>query len=240
MGKLYAISTDESRYIYEGEFAEDKPVHFPNQMLFYQEPVEEEEDPKQKKDAKKGEEEDENPYKIVYEIGKSQPISFEIKLVFQGEPYEDDTPLDEEELKKQAAKKGKGGDEAEVRMITPDPVIITHESGRYIEFEMGRMELPVREETEENEDQPPPEEQLVLYQFDQRTDSVKSCIDSEEGIIKIEGLTYELKDGLKGGTYDITVRDITNKIQDHLPQIKITLEIIDPEEPPVPAKGKKK
>lgn len=98
-------------------------------MIFLKEEKEEEPADPKKKDPKKGEpEEDENPNKLVYEVGKSEPLKFEIRTVFQGEPYEDDTPLDEEELKKQAAgKKGKGPEEPEVRMITPDPVIVTQE-----------------------------------------------------------------------------------------------------------------
>ena len=82
----------------------------PNQTLFFKEQKEEEPvDPKQKKDPKKGaEEEDDSANKLTFEIGKSEPLKFEIRAVFQGAPYPDDTPLDEEELKKQAAsKKGK-------------------------------------------------------------------------------------------------------------------------------------
>lgn len=235
------------RYIYEGEFEDGLPLHRPNQIIFFRDQVAPEpEDPKAKKDAKKGEpEEDPNPYKIVYEIGKTEPICFEIRCVFQGEPVVDDSPLDEEELKKQAAaKKGKAGDEPEVRMITPDPVIIHQESGREIEFEMGRMEVPTSPEVE-GEPQPPvplegQEPVWTVYNFDQNTIDFKSYYDTEEGVVKIENLKFEIKDGLKGGKYDIIVRDVTNKIKDHLPDIKISLEIINPEEPPVPVKGKKK
>lgn len=81
----------------------------PNQLVFFKEQKEEEPVDPKKKDPKKGEpEEDPNPYKLQYEVGKSEPLRFEIRAVFQGEPYQDDTPIDEEELKKQAAaKKGK-------------------------------------------------------------------------------------------------------------------------------------
>jgi hypothetical protein len=108
LGKYYAIT---GSYYYEGEFKDDAPSIMPNQIIFFKEQKEEEPvDPKQKKDPKKGaaDDEDENTNKLTFEIGKSEPLKFEIRSVFQGEPYPDDTPLDEEELKKQAAsKKGK-------------------------------------------------------------------------------------------------------------------------------------
>jgi len=97
LGKFYAM---KGVYVYEGRFEDDKQTKIPNQLLYYQEPKEEEPEDKKKKDNKKGEpEEDENPNKIVYEVGVSEPIRIELRAVFQGEDYEDDTPPDEEELK---------------------------------------------------------------------------------------------------------------------------------------------
>jgi hypothetical protein len=231
--------------MYTGEFKDDKPTIMPNKLLFCPEPKEEEPADPKKKDPKKGEpEEDENPNKLVYEIGKTEPIKFEIRTVFQGEPYVDDSPPDEEELKKQAAKKGKAGDEPEVRMVTPEPVVIVQESGREIEFELGRMEVP-KKEGEEGEDAPPQDESqvekvFVPYQFNQKEKGLKSVVLTNEGVAAVEGLEFSLNDKFKGGKYEIIVRDKTPYIDERLGEVRISLEIIDPDEAPVPAKGKKK
>jgi len=60
-------------------------------------------------------------------------------MVFQGEPYEDTSKPPEDDGG--AKKKGKGAtDEPEVRMITPEPVLLEKERGREFEFELGRFE----------------------------------------------------------------------------------------------------
>lgn len=241
-GKYYAIS---GGYVYTGEFKDDQPTIMPNQMIYYVEPKGEEPADPKKKDQKKGEpEEDDNPNKLVYEVGVTGPMRIELRHVFQGEPYEDDTPLDEEEQKKQAAaKKGKATDEPEVRMVTPDPIIITQESGRKIQFELGRMEIPIKEV--EGEEQPPVEEQnqdpvWVSYKFQQDNEELKSSFLSKEGVVIVEDIKYSLQDNFKAGKYEIIARDVTEYISNHLNEIRISLEIINPEEPPVPVKGKKK
>ena len=226
-------------YVYTGEFKDNNPTITPNEMIYFKEVKEEEPVDTKKKDPKKGEpEEDENAIKITYEIGTSEPFNIELRHVFQGEDYEDDTPLDEEELKKQAAsKKGKANDEPEVRIVTPDPIIVTQESGRKIEFELGRMEeQPINEEQPDQE----PEKLWKQYKFKQDSEDNKLEVLSKEGVILLEGLQYSLNDEFKGGKYEIIIKDITPFIQDHLNEVKITLEIIDPEDPPVPVKGKKK
>ena len=114
---------------------------------------------------------------MVYETGKEQKITFEIGFWFQAEAYEDPNPppVQPEEEKKKGAK-GKAKDvpeEPEIRMITPDPVLMAHESGRVFEFELGRLEkfkIPLPE-VQEGEEQPPPEEEQfeekwVQYKFD--------------------------------------------------------------------------
>jgi len=241
-GRLYTISGD---YIYTGEFKDDLPTILPNQLIFHTETKEEDPADAKKKDPKKGEpEEDENPYKLVYEIGKSEPLKFEIRAIFQGEPYEDDTPVDEEELKKQAAKKAKSGEEPEVRMITPEPVIISQESGREFEFELGRLEDPPAPEVEEGAEAPPADEEVQKmfknYKFNQKEEDIFSLFQTNEGVAVIEGIEYSITDEFKGGKYEIIVRDRTPFIEDHLKEIRISLEIIDPEEVPVATKGKKK
>lgn len=88
--------------------------------------------------------------KIVYEIGKeNNAIDFEIQIIHQGASYEDPNPPAVEEKAATAPVKGgkapapgKPADDAkpEIRMITPDPVLMTNESGRTFEFELGRFE----------------------------------------------------------------------------------------------------
>ena len=65
--------------------------------------------------------------------------------MYQGAPFEDPNPPAVEETKapgKGAPKSGKPAEEAkpEIRMITPDPVLMINESGRLFEFELGRLE----------------------------------------------------------------------------------------------------
>ena len=89
--------------------------------------------------------------KIVYEVGKENNfIEFFLHVVFQGPPYEDPNPPPVEEDPKKiaaAAKAAKGAknipvepEKPEPRMITPEPVILSVESGRLFEFELGRKE----------------------------------------------------------------------------------------------------
>ena len=234
-GKFYAMNEG---YVYTGEFKDDKPSIMPNQMIFYQEILEEDPEDKKKKDKKGDLEENENPNKLTYEIGVTEPLKIELRHVFQGEDYEDDTPLDEEELKKQAAKKGKGNDEPEVRMVTPDPIIVTQESGRKIEIELGRFEEVPVEEGEEQEEEP--EKVWKQYKFKQENEENKFEILSKEGVILIDELKFDLNEEFKQGKYEIICKDITPFIDNHLNEVKIALEIIDPEDPLVPVKGKKK
>jgi len=69
-------------------------------------------------------------------------LGFSMDMVFQGEPYEDTSkPTEEDAAANAKGKKGKGAsDEPEVRMITPEPVLLEKERGREFEFEMGRYE----------------------------------------------------------------------------------------------------
>mmetsp|Transcript_11755 Transcript_11755/g.11682 ORF Transcript_11755/g.11682 Transcript_11755/m.11682 type:complete len:211 (+) Transcript_11755:472-1104(+) len=131
--------------------------------------------PDPKKDPKKGaqpheeEKEEEGKLKIVYETGKENNfIEFELHILYQGPPYVDPNPPPPEEEKK-SAPKGKGGkgapaaqqqqEEPEVRMITPDPILMTNETGRLFEFELGRMEKFKKEREEGGEEQENQEEQ---------------------------------------------------------------------------------
>lgn len=79
---------------------------------------------------------------------------------------------------KQLRRKGNNNDEPEIRMVTPPPVIITQESGRTLEFELGRMEIPQVQVEEGAEPPPTPnpdqEKVFVSYPFDQSADTLKS------------------------------------------------------------------
>ena len=59
-------------------------------------------------------------------------------------------------------------------------------------------------------------------------------------MVLIEGLQYAINEKFTAGKYDIFVRDVTQSIDTILPEVKIQLEIINPEEPQIPVKGKKK
>ena len=67
-------------------------------------------------------------------------------MVYYEPAYEDPNPPAVEETKAAPAKGGaKGGKPAEevkpeIRMITPDPVLMINESGRTFEFELGKMD----------------------------------------------------------------------------------------------------
>lgn len=117
-------------------------------------PVEEEEDPKAKKDAKKApaaeEVEGGNEVKILIDTCSTnedqKKLSLNISVVFQGEPYEDPNPPEEDE----AAKKKKGAKdtgEPEIRMITPEPVVLENENGREFEIQLGRNQKSVGQES---------------------------------------------------------------------------------------------
>lgn len=56
-------------------------------------------------------------------------------------------------------------------MITPDPVIMTNESGRLFEFELGKVEK-IKIDNPENPDQELFEEKYVQHKFNQNKDSM--------------------------------------------------------------------
>lgn len=104
-------------------------------------------------------------------------------IVFQGQPYEDPNPPPVEEKQAAPAKGGKAApgkpaEEAkpEIRMITPDPVLMTNESGRLFEIELGRHEKVNKKGTESSEQIPAEgtqnteetEEHWVTYKFNQQ------------------------------------------------------------------------
>lgn len=144
------------------------------------------------------------------------------------------------------AKGGKGAKpveevKQEIRMITPDPVLMANESGRTFEFELGRMEKPKNGETSlgtlnhENQDAAATEEDLpkwVRYRFNQASDTLTQHINTVEGICKVSDLHYKLDDHFKSGSYEIVVRDITVGIANDkkMPEQRIELTIMDPEE----------
>lgn len=111
-------------------------------------PIEaEEEDPKAKKAppgkgaAPMSEEGEGNEIKIsidnAVEDESKKIVGFKMTVIHQAPPYEDPNPPEEDPV---ANKKGKGPAEPEVRMITPEPVVMTIEQGREFEIEIGRIE----------------------------------------------------------------------------------------------------
>ena len=171
----------------ESKFANDEPEFEANLVHLKLPKVEAEEevkaDPKAKKpDPKaaqpKPEDEKEAKNKIVYEIGKEgAQVEFELHVVFQGLPYEDPNPPPVEEKSiapaKGKAPAGKPAEEAkpEIRMITPDPVLMTNENGRLFEIELGRNEKLHKKESleqlpaEGTQNTEESEEHWVNYKF---------------------------------------------------------------------------
>ena len=122
-------------------------------MLFeLQSPFVEEEvvDPKAKKDPKAVKkdapftEEEEAQYgnRKIYLEHKSdlepKEVKFTLRMVYQGPDYEDPNPPEEDEkAKKKPAKGAAVPEEPEIRMITPEPVLLEQESGRVFALELG-------------------------------------------------------------------------------------------------------
>lgn len=159
-GKLHGegeFFVKDGTYKLVSKWEDGVPAHEANKVLFeVLSPVEEEEDPKAKKDAKKAPaapvDEGEgtgNEIKIAVDLAnpneEQRKLTFEMKIVFQGESYEDPNPPEEDDAAKK--KKGKDPSEPEVRMITPEPVILEGEMGREFEFELGRNEQVKIEKT---------------------------------------------------------------------------------------------
>jgi|TARA_B110000285_G_scaffold227003_1_gene287589 hypothetical protein len=121
----------------------------------------EEEDPKAKKappakaPAAEAEEEG-NEVKIqidnALEDETKKIVGFKLTVVHQAAAYEDPNPPEDDPA---ANKKGKAANaEPEVRMITPDPVVMANEQGREFEIEIGRIE-DVKIDTTQTISQPP-------------------------------------------------------------------------------------
>lgn len=93
-------------------------------------------------------------------------------------------------------------EEPEIRMITPDPVIMEKESGRQFEVLMGRTEkfkisqTPSLAEGEEppEETEPQYEERWVNYKFIQSSSQLNYLCESEAGVLKFENLQFMLDD----------------------------------------------
>ncbi len=98
-------------------------------------------------------------------------------------PYEDPNPPPVEEKTAAPAKGGKApagkpaeDSKPEIRMITPDPVLMTNENGRLFEIELGRLEKINKKGTESVEQLPAEgtqhteeaEEHWVNYKFNQQ------------------------------------------------------------------------
>ena len=135
-------------------------------------------------------------------------------------------------------------------MITPDPVLMTNESGRTFEFVLGRFEkkssneastgqLGSQDDVTVEESEP----KWVPYKFNQQIATLVSLnttlilmqrqnINTVEGVCRVSSIEYALDETFRGGSYEIVIRDVTVGIPPHkqLSETKIELLIIDPEE----------
>jgi len=203
------VHVDGGTFQFSSVFIEDKPEFETNQVLLKLPKAQEEEevklDPKaagKKPDPKaaqaKPEEEKEQKNKITYEVGKEgHSIEFEMHIVYQGLPYEDPNQPTQEEIKVQAAAPAKGGKapagkaaeevKQEIRMITPEPVVMVGESGRLFELELGKheknnsmskesLEPAAAEGTQHTEES---ESAWVNYRFNQALNLMKQRIPTE-------------------------------------------------------------
>ena len=66
-------------------------------------------------------------------------------------------------------------EEPEIRMITPEAVLLANESGRLFEIEMGRVEK-FKVENPENPDAEEFEEKYVAYKFNQTKEALKDTV----------------------------------------------------------------
>lgn len=151
-GKLHGegkFFVKDGSYSIEGKYTEGVPEYEANKYLFnLASPIEEEEDPKAKKDAKKPptpiEEEKPEGNAIKISIDVCNPdeskklVSFSLRIVHQAPSYEDPNPPEEDEATKK--KREKAGGEPEVRMIHPEPIEMVNENGREFEIQLGRTE----------------------------------------------------------------------------------------------------
>eukprot|EP00356_Strombidium_inclinatum_P012995 CAMPEP_0170499466 /NCGR_PEP_ID=MMETSP0208-20121228/31478_1 /TAXON_ID=197538 /ORGANISM="Strombidium inclinatum, Strain S3" /LENGTH=371 /DNA_ID=CAMNT_0010777025 /DNA_START=323 /DNA_END=1435 /DNA_ORIENTATION=- len=272
-GKLHGegnFSVKNGTYSLDSEFIDGEPQQQANKhALEVISPAEPEEDPKAKKDPKKAaaaEEHDfgSNEIKVAIDTAtekeESKIFSFQMKVFFQGDSYEDPNPPEEDEAAKK--KKGAPGGEPEIKMITPDPILKDNESGREFEFSLGRTEQvrvdppgssmqklsteamvavatgsgsleKVADSADEGEVEY--EEKWIQYYFDPSTDSSseddkKKTLSTTNGILKVEGLKYELDPArFPGGVFELTISDVTRgiKVSNRLPQIKVDLKVFN-------------
>ena len=147
----FFVKGQDGTYKLAGEWNHGAPTLSSNKYaLEIIAPAKEEEDPKAKKDPKKqvSPEDEEcgtcNEIKLSIDTANSveanRTLSLELKVQFQGEPYEDPNPPEEDEGAKKKGGKKDVAAEPEVRMITPEPILLEKESGRIFEVELGRYE----------------------------------------------------------------------------------------------------
>lgn len=216
--------------------------------------MEEEEDPKVKKDPKKAAaaETTDRGNEIKVEIDVCNPneeqkkLGLKLTVVYQPPDYEDDTPIEEDPKKKG---KEAAPAEPEIRMVTPDPEVLDLESGREFEIELGRIEqVPIAksdappkemedqadEGAEENQEEVEieTEEKWVVYKVDQsKEESVLKCV-TEKGVLLLENLTYELNEEFTGGWFELVITDKTRGLSEEqrLPPTRMDLRVFNSEQ----------
>ena len=163
-----------------------------------------------------------------------------MKIVFQGESYEDPNPPEEDAADK---KKKKDPNEPEVRMITPDPIVLEGELGREFEFELGRNEQVKIEKTpnesqknveadgaaEGEEEEAQYETKWIQYKLDQSGEDLLHRQLTYEGKLQMTNLMFQLDDNFKGGLYELSIKDVTSGLDESklLPTLKADLKVFD-------------
>ena len=91
----------------------------------------------------------------------------------------------------------------------------------------GKSQLEAAEEGE-----PATEEQWVQYKFDQSKEDLALRVPTQNGVLKIENIAYQLNpDTFPAGNFEIVVTDVTEGIPDEekLEQMRLDLKLFDSE-----------
>ena len=168
-------------------------------------------------------------------------LSFGISVVFQGEAYEDPNPPEVDEAA--AKKKGKKeAEEPEIRMITPEAVVMEKENGRLFEIELGRYEMVApptpsggvsgealadpnapsskmskAEDVNASEEGAPEKvKQWIPFKLDHSNpddNQLKISKATEKGVLTVEGLSFVLdEEKFPMAVYELVITDVTEGV----------------------------
>lgn len=77
------------------------------------------------------------------------------------------------------------------------------------------------------------EERWIQYKFDQTKEELVQVYASEKGLLRIDGISYVFDpEGLKSGTYELIIKDVTQGIPDekHLETMRLDLKLFSSEQ----------